>query len=89
MLSSAMMGTGAGSSNESVRDPAPDARPDSNDERAAEKERLRCPKCGSPDVRRSNNAGVVTALLRGLGRWPFRCRSCRARFYRAMPPEDD
>jgi predicted RNA-binding Zn-ribbon protein involved in translation (DUF1610 family) len=42
-----------------------------------------CPKCGSPDVRRSRSSGFLAGILRMFGRWPFRCRSCRARFYRA------
>jgi hypothetical protein len=50
---------------------------------------LSCPKCGSVHVRRSKSEGVLAALLRIFGRWPFRCRSCRARFFRpAERPED-
>jgi hypothetical protein len=41
-----------------------------------------CPKCGSNDVRRSESEGFYAALQRAFGRLPFRCRSCRARFYR-------
>jgi hypothetical protein len=44
--------------------------------------RLTCPKCGSTDVRRSRSAGVVAFLFAVFGRWPFRCRSCRTRFFR-------
>jgi len=50
-------------------------------------ERPACPKCGSADVRRSHTQGVAAAVLRVFGRWPFRCRSCRSRFYHATPPE--
>lgn len=47
-----------------------------------------CPKCGSADVRRSKSEGFVAGIARMFGRWPFRCRSCRVRFYRyADPPE--
>jgi len=48
--------------------------------------RMSCPKCGSTDVRRSKVEGVVGALARMFGRWPFRCRSCRVRFYRSAEP---
>ncbi|HEV2202139.1 MAG TPA: hypothetical protein VGR73_20150 [Bryobacteraceae bacterium] len=51
---------------------------------------LSCPKCGSHDVRRSKAEGFWAAIQRTFGRWPFRCRSCRARFFRlAEPPEND
>jgi len=85
MLCSPLMGTVEGSSRDPrdrAGDPGKDEQPESDDERQS------CPKCGSQDVRRSNSEGVMPALLRALGRWPFRCRSCRARFYRASPPED-
>jgi hypothetical protein len=40
-------------------------------------------------VRRSKNDGALAAFFRVFGRWPFRCRSCRSRFYRqAEAPED-
>jgi hypothetical protein len=42
----------------------------------------RCPKCGSGDVLRSQQGGLWVAIQEFLGRKPFRCRSCRARFYR-------
>jgi hypothetical protein len=49
-----------------------------------------CPKCGSNDVRRSTGEGLVAILARMFGRWPFRCRSCRVKFYRyAAPPHDE
>ena len=41
-----------------------------------------CPKCGSSDVRRSHSSGARAAVARLFGRVPFRCRSCRARFFR-------
>jgi hypothetical protein len=48
-----------------------------------------CPKCGSLDVRRARSEGFIAAFLQMFGRWPFRCRSCRSRFFRsATPPED-
>ena len=48
-----------------------------------------CPKCGSMDVRRARSEGFAAAVLQLIGRWPFRCRSCRARFFRSAPPPDD
>jgi predicted RNA-binding Zn-ribbon protein involved in translation (DUF1610 family) len=47
-----------------------------------------CPKCGSHDIRRSESEGFFAAIQRSMGRWPFRCRSCRTRFYRSAdaPP---
>jgi predicted RNA-binding Zn-ribbon protein involved in translation (DUF1610 family) len=50
---------------------------------------LSCPKCGSADIRRSKNEGVVAAFLRIFGRWPYRCRSCRSRFYLVSAAPDD
>lgn len=47
-----------------------------------------CPKCGSKDIVRSEHTSFWVALQVMFGRWPFRCRSCRIRFYRAeSPPE--
>jgi len=57
-------------------------------EQHAPEERMNCPKCGSPDVRRSHDHGVLAGLLRIVGRWPYRCRSCRSRFYRSGPASD-
>jgi hypothetical protein len=54
-----------------------------------EQEDLACPHCGSTNIRRSRNIGMWAAIQRIFGRWPFRCRSCRRKFYRsADPPED-
>lgn len=49
-----------------------------------------CPKCGSKDFVRSEKLGFWVAVQVLFGRWPFRCRSCRARFYRNdAPPETE
>lgn len=48
-----------------------------------------CPRCGSTDIRRARSDGILAAFLQMLGRWPFRCRSCRSRFYRYAPPPED
>jgi DNA-directed RNA polymerase subunit RPC12/RpoP len=62
--------------------------PERQQEISAEK-RIECPKCGSHDVRRSKSDTFMSILARMFGRWPFRCRSCRSRFYRqADPPAD-
>jgi hypothetical protein len=49
---------------------------------------MTCPKCGSAKVRRASGYGFVAVFLEIFGRWPFRCRSCRKRFYRASPPPE-
>jgi hypothetical protein len=51
--------------------------------------RISCPKCGSMDVRRSRSEGLVGLLARTFGRWPFRCRSCRTKFYRPAEPPNE
>jgi hypothetical protein len=51
--------------------------------------RFNCPKCGSTDIRRSRNEGFWAAFFQVFGRWPFRCRSCRARFFRQSAPPPD
>jgi len=56
------------------------------EEQASELGRYKCPKCGSPDIRRSKSEGFVAFAFQLLGRWPFRCRSCRVRFYRHADP---
>jgi hypothetical protein len=43
---------------------------------------LSCPKCGSSDTRRSHSRGTWSTVERIFGRYPLRCRSCRARFFR-------
>jgi len=53
----------------------------------SEPPRLGCPKCGSADVRRARSEGLAALILQLFGRWPFRCRSCRSKFFRrAAPP---
>ena len=50
---------------------------------------LFCPKCGSTDVRRSRGEGMLAFFFSLLGRMPFRCRSCRIKFYRHADPPDE
>jgi len=47
-----------------------------------------CPKCGSKDILRSERVSFWVAIQVMLGRWPFRCRSCRIRFYRNEAPAE-
>jgi hypothetical protein len=42
---------------------------------------LMCPKCDSRDVRRSAWGRSLDNLIGFFGLTPFRCRSCRARFF--------
>jgi hypothetical protein len=59
-------------------------------ERESIKRAPKCPKCGSTDIRRSKSDGFYAVIQRMFGRWPYRCRSCRVRFYRTAdaPPEE-
>jgi hypothetical protein len=43
---------------------------------------LRCPKCGSGDVRRTERLGLIAWVFQMFGRAPFLCRSCHRRFFR-------
>jgi hypothetical protein len=47
-----------------------------------QKRTLRCPKCGSGDVRRTERLGLIAWLFQIIGRAPFLCRSCHRRFFR-------
>ena len=41
-----------------------------------------CRKCGSADVRRSNPHGILDLVMGAiLKKRPYRCRSCRGRFF--------
>lgn len=59
------------------------------EEESPKSDKFQCPKCGSMDVRRSSREGFWVGLLAIAGRWPFRCRSCRGRFFRYAPPPPD
>ena len=37
-------------------------------------------------LRRHGREGFLVAFFQMFGRWPFRCRSCRSRFFRYAPP---
>lgn len=45
-------------------------------------ESLFCPKCGSTDVRRARGEGFLAFFRALFGQMPFRCRSCRVKFFR-------
>ena len=40
-----------------------------------------CPKCGSTDIRASQSHRTMDFLLSSFSLRPYRCRSCRKRFY--------
>lgn len=46
---------------------------------------MSCPGCGSKDLRCSRNSGLLCSVLKRLELTPYRCRSCRKRFFRAGP----
>ena len=44
---------------------------------------MKCPECGATSVARSHRRGSFeSVVLTALSIYPFRCRSCRARFFR-------
>jgi len=45
---------------------------------------INCPGCGSKDVRCSRNNGLLWAVLKRMALSPYRCRSCRKRFFRSV-----
>jgi len=49
---------------------------------AVEYPSLCCPRCMGRHIRRANRANFFEECLRLLGIAPFRCRSCRHKFYR-------
>lgn len=42
---------------------------------------VNCTSCGSNDVRRSHSRHLFDGVARTLGFKPYRCRSCRSRFF--------
>ena len=51
----------------------------------------RCPSCGGSDTRHSVRNGLLDAFMQMFHKRPFRCRSCRRRFYGTdedAPPPD-
>ena len=68
---------------------APDEQFEAEEREGPQVARHGCPKCGSMDVRRARSEGFKAGLLQMFGRWPFRCRSCRVKFFRSAPPPED
>ena len=50
--------------------------------------RMDCPRCGSPDRRHSNSVRFLDAFWRAFGYTPYRCRSCRTRYFRRVPQKE-
>ena len=49
---------------------------------AVEYPSLHCPRCTSRHIRRASRANFLEQSMRLFGLAPFRCRSCRYKFYR-------
>jgi hypothetical protein len=49
---------------------------------AVEYSSLHCPRCTSRHIRRASRANFLEQSMRLFGVAPFRCRSCRHKFYR-------
>lgn len=47
---------------------------------------MKCPSCGSDDVRRSRRKSLIAFLQRWRGLRRYRCRECRRTFYSQLPP---
>ena len=62
---------------------------DGQDEERAKPHKPFCPKCGSTDIRVSQSHKTLDDLLRSFSLKPFRCRSCRKRFYLRRPEEPE
>ncbi len=62
----------------------PDGPPYSSE---SETMRIECPKCGSTDKRLSRSAGLFDPFRRALGYVAYRCRSCRARYFKRPRPD--
>ncbi len=47
---------------------------------------IKCPSCGSEDVRRSRKKSLLGIVHRWRGLRRYRCRECRRTFYNHLPP---
>ena len=63
------------------------AHHDEEDLELEETRRPFCPKCGSTDIRGSQTHRTLDYLLKTFSLRPYRCRSCRKRFYLRKPAE--
>lgn len=43
--------------------------------------RIDCPRCHGTAITRRRRRGIFDRIRAYFGRWPYRCRSCGARFY--------
>ena len=59
------------------------------DEQPVESHKPFCPKCGSTDIRGSQTHRAIDFLLKSFSLKPYRCRSCRKRFYLRKPAEPE
>ena len=59
------------------------------DEQLEESHKPFCPKCGSTDIRMSQTHRTLDFLLKSFSLRPYRCRSCRKRFYLRKPAAPD
>jgi hypothetical protein len=65
------------------------ANRDAADDLPQETQKPFCPNCGSTDIRGSQTHHMLDFLLKSFSLKPYRCRSCRKRFYRRQPPEPE
>ena len=63
------------------------ARP--GDDEHEESHKPFCPRCGSTDIRVSQTQRTLDFLLKSFSLKPYRCRSCRKRFYLRKPGAAD
>ncbi len=50
---------------------------------------VRCPSCGSRDVRKSQMEKLLDNLMKSVRLDPFRCRCCQKRFYTRLQRVDE
>jgi hypothetical protein len=62
---------------------------ESQEQGREEPHKLFCPNCGSVDVRMSQSHRTLDFLVQSFSLRPYRCRSCRKRFYKRRPAEPD
>ena len=60
-----------------------------DDVQPAEPHKPFCPKCGSTDIRGSQSHRTMDFLLKSFSLRPYRCRSCRKRFYLRKPADPE
>jgi len=63
------------------------ANPDDEIVGPEESQKPFCPRCGSTDIRGSQTPHMLDFLLNSFSLKPYRCRSCRKRFYLRKPAQ--